>query len=777
MSRQADQDLIRRDAELPGLAKLLDAEAFRDALQAAADMPIQSARLRYLRYKPAQNCLAAFTLNVAGTEVECHAKAYRHCDITKLENAEARPASVGSLGAGRFVWPRVGIEVCVFPNDNKLDALALMADGSRREDFLRRHLPDNAQLWSSALRQLAYKPERRWVGALDVDGTPQAVCKLYGENAFEEVRSKSKHFTPGDVLRLAPLIGRSKGRGALFFGWQQGELLSQAIGRPGFDPAILFRVGVALAELQRQAGDKLPVRANNSDATALLKLGDFLEFLLPTESVRIRALATRLAAAISSLPPRNSVVHGDFYAKQILFAGEAITVLDLDEAARGDAADDLGTFLAHLEREVAVGRMSAAQLAAHRVEFLNGYSSLAGTVDSGNIELRTAARLFGRLPHFFRNHDPEWPQRTAESLTRVEMLLGQSQASTPIRVAFDAKLPTLERALAPLTIEPQLTEFLTRRDQSITGVTLHTVKLRRHKSGRRAVIEYGLEVRRGRNATSERLIGKLRSRTADVENLAAWSELSAGSFAADAMDGVAIPQPLGVIQELHLTLQSFAAGQPLAERLTSPLTAEPAARRAATAIAKLHHSELLPGRTHTIADELDILAARYTALAAKRPAWELRLRNLLQDCRTLAQRLPIVSPRPIHRDFYHDQLLLNGDRVWLLDLDLLCSGDPALDAGNFSGHLLEWGLRELQHQPALELARAAFTEQFLELSGSHARDAVEIYTSLTLARHVSISTQFTERAPFTEQILELCEERCGLASQSLSNTKNLTTTL
>jgi tRNA A-37 threonylcarbamoyl transferase component Bud32 len=775
MSLRAEQDLIRRDAELPGLAKLLDAAAFRDALQAAADVSIQSARLRYLRYKPGQNCLAAYTLNVAGTEVECHAKAYRHCDITKLEKAEARPANAGPLGGGRFIWPRLGIEVCVFPNDNKLASLTVLTDGLRREDFLRRHLPDNAELWASNIRTLAYKPERRWVGALEVNGVPRAVCKLYGDTAFEEVRSKSKHFGPGEVLRLAPLIGRSKGRSALFFGWERGQLLSRAMLESSFDPAILFRVGVALAELQRQSVAKLPVRANDTEASALIKLGDFLEFLLPAESERIRALATRLASAIRSLPQGDSVVHGDFYAKQILFAGDEITVLDLDEAARGDASDDLGTFLAHLEREVAVGRMSAAQLAAYRAQFLEGYRSAVGTVDSGRIQLRTAARLFGRLPHFFRNHDAEWPQRTVESLARVEALLGQTDAAAPIRVAFDAKLPALERALQRTTAEPLIAAALRERHPEITEVKLQQIELRRHKAGRRALIEYELESQRAGRMESLVVLGKLQRRGINTENLAAIRELRETSFSADSSDGIAIPEVVGVIPDLGMTLHRRVAGKQLAKRLTG-FGGITASRRAAEAISKLHHSGMLLGNTHTIADELNILEARLTALAVKRPDWELRLTSLLQACHQLAGRLRIVSPRPIHRDFYHDQLLLDGDRVWLLDLDLLCAGDPALDGGNFVGHLIEWGIRSPSEQPALAAAAAAFTDRFLELGGEDQREAVEIYTTLTLVRHISLSTQFPERAPFTPQILELCEERCGLEFQTFAAIELVPTT-
>src|SRR5437773_3836244 len=36
--------------------------------------------------------------------------------------------------------------------------------------------------------------------------------------------------------------------------------------------------------------------------------------------------------------------------------------------------------------------------------------------------------------------------------------------------------------------------------------------------------------------------------------------------------------------------------------------------------------------------------------------------------------------------------------VWLLDFDLYCQGDPALDIGNFVGHLTEQSLRTLESE-------------------------------------------------------------------------------
>src|SRR5262249_18953846 len=121
-----------------------------------------------------------------------------------------------------------------------------------------------------------------------------------------------------------------------------------------------------------------------------------------------------------------------------------------------------------------------------------------------------------------------------------------------------------------------------------------------------------------------------------------------------------------------------------------------------------------------------------------------------------------LSNRPtvgIHRDFYADQVLFNGDRLVILDFDLYCHGDPALDIGNFIGHLTEQALRLHNNPVAVEKAESAVRERFLELSGSEHRRAVEAYTNLTLARHIYLSDKFPERSHLTAPLLELCEEQ------------------
>jgi thiamine kinase-like enzyme len=187
--------------------------------------------------------------------------------------------------------------------------------------------------------------------------------------------------------------------------------------------------------------------------------------------------------------------------------------------------------------------------------------------------------------------------------------------------------------------------------------------------------------------------------------------------------------------------------------------AEPLARRVAEAAHKLHSADVPVDRQHTIDDEVRILHERLPTVAESRPELRERINSVLSGCDRLRPRIPATNLAPIHRDFYPAQVVVHRERLYLLDFDLFCHGDPALDIGNFVGHLTEISLRTFNDPEALRTSEQALVNRFLELSGEHRRFAVDAYTVLTLVRHIYLSTQFTDRTKFTEALLHLCERR------------------
>ena len=192
------------------------------------------------------------------------------------------------------------------------------------------------------------------------------------------------------------------------------------------------------------------------------------------------------------------------------------------------------------------------------------------------------------------------------------------------------------------------------------------------------------------------------------------------------------------------------------------------ARMIAEAAFKVHGAGIPTERRHTMADELEILRTHLSTVAPQGSRWAARIARLVDAADRLGAAIPEPTPRGIHRDFYADQVIVDGQRLFLLDFDLYCEGDPALDIGNFLGHVTEQSLRTLGDPMALADREAELEERFVELAGTATRRAIRAYATLTLVRHVYLSTLFVERRPLTQSLLELCEERLAVTRARVS---------
>jgi hypothetical protein len=275
------------------------------------------------------------------------------------------------------------------------------------------------------------------------------------------------------------------------------------------------------------------------------------------------------------------------------------------------------------------------------------------------------------------------------------------------------------------------------------------------------VVEYEVEVRRP-DAPEEAvtLVGKVRARRSGNEGLRQLESVWDAGFDSGQADGISVPEPLGVISQFQMWFQRKVPGATATDLLSGSAGAE-LGRRIATAAHKLHQASLPTERTHSMADELHILRECLAKVVALKPEWRDRLDRSMRAAEHLGAAVSQPRLCGIHRDFYPAQVIVDGPRLWLIDFDLFCQGDPGLDIGNFIGHMIETSLRETGNANAQAMAAEALENHFISLSGETTRASVRAYTTLTLLRHVYLSTQFVERRHLTEALLELCELRLG----------------
>ncbi|WNN89938.1 aminoglycoside phosphotransferase family protein [Gloeocapsopsis dulcis] len=421
----ADSSLIHRDADLPGLAVLLNVDAFAAALQVELpEINIQSIRSTYVRYKRGTNCLVAYELNVAGTKVPIYAKAFGANSWNKLQKYRNEISVPGSLGVGRLILAAYGIAVCFFPNDRDLKQLPQLVDQQTRKHLL--HKMSATDLYETQLLNLRYKPERRYVGQLRTDTNIQAVVKAYTTEDYLQAKTNAQAFHSGTVLHIAPTLGYSDGDRLLAFEWISRLPLHEAIAQPQFNYDAVTLTGAALAEVHAQNPANLNVLSRNAEAQSLLSMAADLSFICPPIADLAQNLAKQFAQELRSLPQLTYPIHGDFNAEQVLLGENNVTFLDFDRAVRSDPAADLGSFIARLEHDKLRGNLSLYRLERIKEALLQSYPT---SFLYNRIELYTAIALFRLACEPFRYREPNWHEKTAAILQQVETIL--QPLSTP----------------------------------------------------------------------------------------------------------------------------------------------------------------------------------------------------------------------------------------------------------------------------------------------------------------------------------------------------------
>lgn len=338
--------------------------------------------------------------------------------------------------------------------------------------------------------------------------------------------------------------------------------------------------------------------------------------------------------------------------------------------------------------------------------------------------------------------------------------------SDPFETASDPALPALARALDPVEVKHEFKRRLPRLAGAEGLVYLRAIRVTRYKPGRRCLVEYDVEIRRpDRGPEVATLIGKTRAGRfgkADYQLLEAFWR---SGFQADSPDGISVAEPISTVASFRMWLQRKVPGTPAADLLAGQ-DGVALARRIAEGAHKVHRARIPTERTHSMADELRILHECLATVTRTEQRWDGRIERLLTACDRLGAATPELPPCGIHRDFYADQVIVDGERLYLIDFDLYCLGSPALDIGNFLGHVTEQSLRTLGSPAALVDVERELEERYVELAGRAVRPVVRSYATLTLARHVYLSTRFPERRAFSEPLLELVEERLGIAARA-----------
>ncbi len=416
MLMPADTELIKRDSSLMGLTYLLDETKLLVLFQKGfPEKSYSHLKLLYIRYKPQTSCLVRVELESKEGLEQAFATAHQSENKDKFIKADLAPPELCSI------FGELGIILQRFPYDRKLKPLTKLLNENQRPELLQKPLGD--ALGETKLHALVYKPERRFVARLETESQTYAL-KLYSKDSFKQAQANTQWLKTLADLPIAQGCGSSEKYQLIAFDWLEGKTLRELFAENKASPDILYQLGQVLAKLHAQNASGFIARERLAEKERLEALGTWLSWLLPDLAQDLYHLSHYLGKEFLTSPHLQALVHGDFYDKQVLVHQETIGLIDFDEAYQGDPAHDIGLFIAHLERNMLINRLSPQQFDQSLPAFLKGYESISRLPE--RISLYTATELIGLAPHFFRNRQPDWPYYTRKLIFRAADLVKES---------------------------------------------------------------------------------------------------------------------------------------------------------------------------------------------------------------------------------------------------------------------------------------------------------------------------------------------------------------
>jgi aminoglycoside phosphotransferase (APT) family kinase protein len=426
----ADRQLVAREPAMPGLATLLDAEAFVVFLRTACpQVEIRSGQPTYVRYKPRTNCLVTYRLQLASAETLVYAIAHDVNAQAKLEKAERWRAVGSALGPGYLVCKELALVIYSFPNDRKLKALRRLADPAARQRLFQHLLPQWPELWASNVIPLRYKPERRYVARLQAHDR-QALLKFYADHDYANAYVSARAFTSDQHLCIARPLGRSHRHQVQALQWLYGQPLEEALRAAQDEPIILHQVARALAALHSQKPMGLMHYTPQAEAATVQAAAAAVVAICPQGDTRTNDLARRLTAQFERSNVVMYAIHNDFSADQMLLLDDGrVGLLDLDNAGTGDPMADLGAFAAQLYQDALCGLLPLARADEVVNKLLHAYRLAAPHAwDVSRFHMHTAARLLRLAPEPFRKREPDWVKSVKATLQLAEEISNYGRA-------------------------------------------------------------------------------------------------------------------------------------------------------------------------------------------------------------------------------------------------------------------------------------------------------------------------------------------------------------
>lgn len=246
---------------------------------------------------------------------------------------------------------------------------------------------------------------------------------------------------------------------------------------------------------------------------------------------------------------------------------------------------------------------------------------------------------------------------------------------------YDRRLPALAPLLSvsppPEIVHPILSSFGT----GIWRIERWGVEATRYRAGLGATLRLTVRAGGGAGRSRERRFYVKVYRREESGELAHRALLE---LAGRAGEGFSVAGPVAYGAGLRTLVQEEAPGIPLRHLLVRE-DGTRAIRRCAQALAAFHLGPPpVSFPRFGLEDEIAVLRRVKRTLSWARPDLDARICSTLDAAMCGLQE---GSPAPAHGDLKPEHILIDGERVFFVDLDNFCRADPLLDVANLLAHL------------------------------------------------------------------------------------------
>jgi aminoglycoside phosphotransferase len=391
--RTAASIVLAHDPALPQRDLLLDereiASRLSQLLGANGPIAIERCEKQRIKYRIGDSLRVLYRVQVNGSShmVAARISAARNHEGV-FEQALVNTLPCSSLRSAVHD-PELQTVFWLYPNDRKIEGLNAL-------DQIPPSLSKIGDANWIRSELVAYAPEKcATARCLDGDGAVIGYAKLYagdeGQTIFQTYRALSTNLAANKSgSRIASALTYSTAHRLLLLESVQGSRVADL--RGGDLRRGLCNLGNTLAALHRCLLPNSLPRFTRLDADKLGNAATLISRARPDVAEAARRLAFELC---SQLPPVDDFVclHGDVHPKNGIARNEQVTLIDIDQAAAGPAAADLGSLLAALRYNRCVGSISESDESALAESFLSGYRQVHPLPDAQSLRWHMAAAL------------------------------------------------------------------------------------------------------------------------------------------------------------------------------------------------------------------------------------------------------------------------------------------------------------------------------------------------------------------------------------------------